>query len=205
MIKVICAVALALTVAACTKEQPQPNADAATLERVRFSDTSDPSLTLYTMVSNSTGRGAHSSLMINASERVIFDPAGSFYAPTVPERDDVLYGISPQVEKAYRGAHARETFHVVRKKISVTPEQAETAYRMALSYGPVPDAYCANATSGILSKVPGFSAIRTTMYPTKLMSQFGELPGVVTSDYYEDDSADLQDGLRRSQQALAAE
>ena len=205
MIKVICSVALALTVAACTKEQPQPNADAATLERVRFSDTSDPSLTLYTMVSNSTGRGAHSSLMINASERVIFDPAGSFYAPTVPERDDVLYGISPQVEKAYRGAHARPTYHVVRQKVSVTPEQAEAAYRMALSYGRVPDAYCANATSGILSKTPGFSAIRTTMYPTNLMNQFGALPGVVTSDYYEDDSADLQDGLRRSQAALAAE
>ncbi|WP_323783705.1 hypothetical protein, partial [Leisingera sp.] len=163
-----------------------------------------PALTLYTMINNRTGRGGHASLMINASERVIFDPAGSFYASVVPERNDVLYGITPAVEQAYRGAHARSTFHVVVQRIEVTPEQAQKAYRLAVANGPVPGAYCAQATIGILQQIPGFESLNRTFYPEKLSAQFGQLPGVVTERYYENDSADLQAGLAKGDAALSA-
>src|SRR5690606_2620833 len=53
-----------------------------------------PRLTLFTMISNDTGSGAHTSLMINASQRVIFDPAGSFRNETIPVRGDVVYGVT---------------------------------------------------------------------------------------------------------------
>ncbi len=194
MLRFLAAGVLVLAIAGCSTK-PNNNADPAIIAAVSYRDPGPSTLTLYTMVNNRTGRGGHSSLMINASERVIFDPAGSFKADTVPERDDVLFGITPAVEKAYRGSHARSTFHVLVQEIDVTPQQAETAYRLALSSGPVPDAYCASATSGLLRQVPGFENISTGMYPTKLADQLEAMPGVKSNRYYENDSADLQVGL----------
>ncbi|APG48415.1 hypothetical protein [Phaeobacter porticola] len=188
---------------ACAAQQ-QPNADDATLQRVAYRDSGPPSLTLYTMINNRTGKGAHTSLMINASERVIFDPAGSFYADVVPERDDVLYGITPGVEKAYRGSHARSTHHVVVQTVEVTPEQAQRAYQLVTRNGRVPGAFCANATASILKKIPGFETIDVTFYPGKLSEQFATLPGVTTRSYRENDSADLKEGLAKNNAVLNA-
>lgn len=199
----LCLGAVMTALAGCAAPQ-QPNADAETLARVAYRHPGPPALTLYTMVNNRTGRGGHTSLMINASERVIFDPAGSFYASAVPERNDVLYGITPAVEKAYRGAHARSTFHVVVQRVEVTPEQAQKAYQLAVTNGRVPGAYCAQATIGILQQIQGFESLDRTFYPEKLSAQFGQLPGVVTERYYENDSADLQEGITKSDAALSA-
>lgn len=193
--------ALVLAVAGCT--QSQPNADDATIAAVSYREPGPATLTLYTMVNNRTGAGAHTSLMINASERVVFDPAGSFYARIVPERNDVLFGFTPRVERAYRTGHARSTHHVVVQTVTVTPEQAQTAYQSALKAGPVAGAFCANATSNILRSVPGFEGIKTTFYPVKLQEQFGQFPGVVTEKYYEDDSADLEVALAKNDAALS--
>mgnify|MGYP000123375954 FL=1 len=175
--------------------QKKPNADAPTLAAARYVHSGPPALTLFTMVNNRTGSGGHTSLMINASERVIFDPAGSFYADVVPERNDVLFGITPGVVLAYRGAHARSTHHVVMQRLEVTPAQAQRAYELAVSNGRVPGAYCANSTSSILKQIPGLEGVQTTFYPVKLSEQFAALPGVVTTKYFEDDDADLQKAL----------
>lgn len=193
---------LALALTGCASKQPF--ADDAAISAVRHHSAEPPSLTLYTMVNNRTGKGGHSALLINASETVIFDPAGSFHADIVPERNDVLFGISPRVEAAYRSAHARSTFHVVRQKIPVSAAQAETAYRLALANGAVAGAFCTNATSGLLQQIPGFESIRTTFYPVKLQAQIAQLPGIVTDTYYEGDSADLAEGLARNNAALNA-
>ncbi len=183
-----------IALAGCA-EQKKPNADAATLTAARYVHSGPPALTLFTMVNNRTGSGGHTSLMINASERIIFDPAGSFYADVVPERNDVLFGITPGVVLAYRGAHARSTHHVVMQRLEVTPAQAQRAYELAISNGRVPGAYCANSTSSILKQIPGLEGVQTTFYPVKLSEQFAALPGVVTTKYFEDDDADLQKAL----------
>ena len=195
--------ALLAGVAGCAARQ-QPNADPAVVAAVAYHDPGPSTLTLYTMINNRTGSGAHTSLMINASERVIFDPAGSFKADVVPERNDVLFGITPGVELAYRGSHARSTFHVLIQEIEVTPEQAEVAYRLALGNGPVAGAYCTSATSKILRQIPGFENINTVLFPTKLARQFEEISGVRSNRYYENDSADLKDGLARNNEILNA-
>lgn len=203
MRNLLCLGAVLAALAGCAAPQ-QPNADAETLARVAYRHPGPATLTLYTMINNRTGRGGHASLMINASERVIFDPAGSFYASVVPERNDVLYGITPAVEKAYRGAHARSTFHVVVQRVEVTPEQAQKAYQLAVTNGRVPGAYCAQATIGILRQIPGFENIDRTFYPEKLAEQFGQLPGVRTERYYENDSGDLQAGISGANAALSS-
>ncbi|MGD9864288.1 MAG: hypothetical protein AB7S99_13850 [Pseudodonghicola sp.] len=205
MFRVLCLCAAVLAVAGCATNRSQPNSDSATIAAATYRDPGPNTLTLYTMVNNRTGAGGHSSLMINASERVIFDPAGSFYADIVPERNDVLFGITPAVERAYRSSHARSTHHVVVQTVEVTPEQAQTAYQLALNAGPVPGAYCANATSNLLKKVPGFEGISPTFYPTKLQAQFDRLPGVRTEELYENDSPNLQEALARNNAQLVAQ
>ena len=202
MLRLLCLCAALLAVAGCADKQPY--ADNATIAAVSYRNPGSPALTLYTMVNNRTGQGGHSSLMINASERVIFDPAGSFKSPVVPERNDVLFGITPAVELAYRGSHARSTFHVVVQTVEVTPEQAELAYQLALTSGPVPGVYCANATSSLLKKIPGFESLDVTFYPTRLADQLGRMPGVKTERYYENDSADLDQGIAQNNARLIA-
>ncbi|WP_244614826.1 hypothetical protein [Pukyongiella litopenaei] len=197
----LCLLAALAMLSACATKQPY--ADDETIARVRYTDPGPPELVLYTMINNRTGGGAHSSLMISASERVIFDPAGSFYASVVPERNDVLFGISPAIEQAYRGAHARSTHHVVIQSVEVTQQQAETAYRLALSNGAVAGAFCSNATAQLLQKVPGFEQVRGGFSPKRLMRQFGSLPGVRTEEYHEDDSPDLQKALAEGDRRLA--
>lgn len=202
MLRLLCLCTALLAVAGCASKQPY--ADSETIAAVSYRNPGPATLALYTMVNNRTGKGGHSSLIINASERVIFDPAGSFKSPVVPERNDVLFGITPGVELAYRGSHARSTFHVVIQTVEVTPEQAEIAYQLALQSGPVPGVYCANATSSLLKKVPGFESLNVTFYPTKLERQFGSMPGVKTERYYENDSPDLDQGIAQNNARLLA-
>lgn len=165
----------------------QPFASDEEIAAVSFRNEGPRELKLLTMVSTRSGAGAHTSLLIDASERVMFDPAGSFKARGIPERNDVLYGITPAAEQAYIGAHARSTHYVIIQTVQVTPEQAELAYRLAKQEGPVAGAFCANATSSILRQIPGFESISTTFYPVNLSKQFGEIPGVVTTEYREDE------------------
>lgn len=155
-----------------------------------------PRLTLLTVVNNRTGSGGHSALIVSGSEQVIFDPAGSFQHELVIKREDVLYGMSPSWVAAYKSAHARSTYHVVTQEIEVTPEQAEIALRLVRSNGPVGSAFCANATSSILSRVPGFEDLSVTFFPIKLMDQIYERPGVKNDKYFENDAGDVVDGIK---------
>lgn len=162
-----------------------------------------PSLTLFTMINNRTGEGGHSSLMVNGSQRVIFDPAGSFRDDRVVERADVLYGITPGWLQAYKSSHARVTFHVVSQEIPVTAAQAEQALQLVQSNGQVGGGFCANATSTILSKIDGLGGVSTTFFPVRLMEQIEQRPNVRTTKLYEDDSGDLISAVRAAALAQA--
>lgn len=142
------------------------------------------------MLNVGSDNGAHTSLLIDASHRVMFDPAGSFKQSRIPERNDVLFGMSPQIEQFYISYHARSTYYVVGQRIEVAPEVAERALILALSNGAVPKAGCTRATSRLLRQLPGFDGLRQTMFPDKLMQDFATLPGVTTREYREDDDDD---------------
>ncbi|WP_171209002.1 MULTISPECIES: hypothetical protein [unclassified Ruegeria] len=203
MFRVLTACLILAVLASCAGSQ-RPQAEQAEIVARSYRDPGPSTLTLYTMISTRNGSGAHTSLMISGSERVIFDPAGSFRADVVPIKDDVLYGITPNVERAYRSSHARETHYARIQTIEVTPQQAEIALQLAKQSGPVAGAFCANATSQLLQQVPGFEGISTTFYPVKLSEQFGALPGVQTAEYRENDDADLQKGLAANNAQLNA-
>lgn len=179
--------ALSLTAGCAVKKDP-PVSDDVVARSVYHHD-GPPALTLYTMVSNSNGSGAHTSMMINGSQRVIFDPAGSFRKHGIVTRNDVVYNVTPRMEDIYTRFHARKTFHVVVQRMEVSPETAEKALNLALNYGEVPDAMCAKSTSDILAQLPELN-IKRTWYPNKLSEQFGVVPRVSTKRLYEYDSED---------------
>lgn len=155
-----------------------------------FRGTGPKSLTLYTMKNTGSGSGAHTALLIDASQRVMFDPAGTFGHPTIPERNDVLFGFSPRVEAYYASYHARETYYVISQKIEVSPQVAEQALQLALNNGAVAKANCTRATSAIVRRLPGFESIGQTWFPNNMLDDFARLPGVVTREYRENDSDD---------------
>jgi len=148
------------------------------------------SLTLYTMKNVGSDNGAHTSVLVNASQRVMWDPAGTFRASVIPERNDVLFGFTRRVEDFYVSFHARETFYVVGQKVLVAPDVAEQALRLVMAHGAVPKANCTRATSGILRQLRGFESLPRTWFPNNLQDAFAKLPGVVTTVYREDDADD---------------
>jgi hypothetical protein len=70
---------------------------------------------------------------------------------------------------------------------------------LVISNGRVPSAFCANATSSLLSQVPGFEGTSKTFYPVKLMDEFETLPNVTTTKYYENDEGDVIDAVQSAQ------
>lgn len=195
MTRILAALVVAALLAACSVDN-SPDSPPEVVAAAAYRHDAPPSLTVFTMVNNRTGSGGHTALMVNGSQRVIFDPAGSFRDPRVVERGDVLYGITPGWLAAYKSAHAREAFHVVSQEIPVTAAQAEQALRLVQANGAVPGAFCTNATTGLLSRIDGFEGINRTFYPVKLMEQIDRLPNVTTTRLFEDDSGNVVDAVR---------
>ncbi|MBE2277943.1 MAG: hypothetical protein IAE87_16790 [Rhodobacteraceae bacterium] len=182
MLRALLALACVSTLAACGADRTWAPDDQ--IAAARYVAGPPPSITLFTVINDRNGSGAHSGLMINGSERILFDPAGTFEMPRTPIRNDVHFGISDRVLAFYRDYHARdsetEKFHIVERTVIVSPEVAQIAMQRALDYGAVPKAFCANSISAILRGVPGFEAMPSTMFPIKLGDAFGTLPGVQT-------------------------
>ena len=173
------------------------------MSRAAYRHDGPPALTLFTMINNRSGAGAHTSLMVNGSQRVVFDPAGSVRHSAVPERGDVLYGITPRIEDFYARAHARETFHVVIQRIEVSPEVAEKALQLVTTNGPVAQSRCTASTAAILRQLPGFESISGTWFPKNLSDQFGQLPGVTETKLFETDSDDKRKAIEAFEPAAS--
>ena len=181
-------IGLPLALAGCAAQEVWAPDDV--VSRAIYREPGRKYLTLYTMKNVGSDSGAHSALLINASQRVLFDPAGTFQQQVMPERNDVLFGVSPRYETLYVSFHARETFYVIGQTVDVTPEVAEQALNLAMQLGPVPQANCARVTSRLLRQLPGFGSIRQTWGPNIVAEDFGKLPGVETLEYREDDADD---------------
>lgn len=174
-----------LALAGCAAQRVWAPDDA--LARYRYVSGNPASLTLLTVKNVNSGNGAHSALLVDGSQRVLFDPAGTFKADTVPERNDLLYGFSPAVERAYLSYHARADYFVVVQTVSVPAPVAERALRLVQDSGPVAKANCTRVTSALLQDIPGFESLGRTWFPDNLAEDFGTLPGVVTTEYREQD------------------
>lgn len=179
------ALVAAFALGGCTAERVWAPDDV--VARAVYDHPGPASITIYTMVNTETGGGAHTSMMVNASQRVIFDPAGSFSHPAIPERNDVLFGITPRVLDVYRDFYARESYFMIEQSVTVSPEVAEQALALVQAHGAVPEALCTQATTSVLSRLPGFEAVRPALFPKSLSRSFAELPGASYREIHDDD------------------
>lgn len=200
MRRLLIALCLPLFLAACAEPVWAPDEAVA---RARYVSDEPPSITLFTVVRKLGKEGAHSGLMINGSQRIMFDPAGTWTHPTVPERNDVHFGITPRMKQFYIDYHARETYDVYEQTVVVSPEIAELAIRRVEQNGAVGKALCGNAISSVLRDIPGFESVGKSFFPKKIMRAFGELPGVTTV-VHADTDADNNQALLATQSQTAA-
>ncbi len=185
-----------LLLVACGAAEPRWAPDEA-LAKHSYRPETGPELRLFTVVSTRNGSGAHSGLLITtARERILFDPAGTFSLPTVPERNDVHYAITPHALEFYLDYHARETYDVIEQRLSVTPSQAEHVAALAKAYGAVPKTHCSLAINRVLKAVPGFEAMQVTYFPNVTREQFGALAGVRMRKISDDDPDRNDDVLK---------
>ncbi|WP_298260097.1 hypothetical protein [uncultured Litoreibacter sp.] len=193
MMRLVLSVVMVACLAACSAEPVWAPDDQVRSKAYRHNGPA--SLTLITVISNRSGAGGHTGLLINGSQRVVWDPAGSWWSPNAPERNDLHYGMTDRMVGVYVDYHTRETYHTVLQEVQVSPEVAELALKEAASYGAVSKAACAQSTSTILSRLPGFESINASFFPKKTMAAFGKLPGVKTRKVYDDDPDDNSDKL----------
>lgn len=173
---ILCLLAL-FSLAACAEPKWAPE---AAVSRAAFRSTEPPSITLFTVVRPTNGNGGHSGLLINGTQRILFDPAGTFQHPSLPERNDVIYGMNDDMVDFYIDYHAREEWDVIEQKVFVTPAVAEQVARNAQDWGAVSKAHCARAITGVLAGVPGFENVGRTWFPASLQREFAQVPGVQT-------------------------
>lgn len=178
---------LPLALAACGSGAKPIWAPDEAVQKAAYVSGKAPSVTLYTVVSTRTGAGGHSGLMIDGTQRVMFDPAGTWYHPYLPERNDVHYGVTERFRKFYIDYHARETYDVIEQTVPVSLETAELLRRRAEAYGAVGKMLCANAVSDILYDAPGLESLPKTYFPVKLEKAFAELPGASYRLYHDKD------------------
>ena len=193
--RVFLAAALPAALAACGAENIW-----ASDERVRaarYVSPEPPSITLFTVIGIPRGEGGHSALMINGSQRVIYDPAGSWQHPHIPERGDVLYGITDNFKNFYIDYHARETYWVAEDTIRVPLEVADFAIRRAEQNGPGAKSFCARESARVLSGVPGFETVPQGFSPLRLRDWFLRQPGVISKRHQDGDPANNHDVLLR--------
>lgn len=160
---------LVALLAGCAQEVRAPDAE---VMRASYSDPGQTYLTLYTVINNSSGSGAHTGLLINGSQRVIWDPAGTFYHPHAPEQGDVIHGVTDDVLDVYIDYHARKTYRVVEQKLPVSAEVAEAALRAVKAHGAAAKSTCSITTSQILSSLPGWEDFPRSWYPRATMRAF---------------------------------
>ena len=189
------ALGLLLGLAACGAEPVWAPDDA--VARARYEPPGESTITLFTMISNRSGAGGHLALMIDGEQRLLFDPAGTWRHPAAPERNDVIFGMTPQLLDFYTDYHARETYHIVVQELDVPPEVAAQLSRLVQEYGAVPKAQCTVSITRILRQVPGFENMPTSYFPRRAMDAFAELPGVRTTRIFDDDSDDNREILGR--------
>lgn len=167
-----------LVVTGCTADHKW--ASDADVARARYADPNPASITLFTSINTRNQTGAHAGLLINGSERVLFDPAGSWAHPTAPEREDLLFGITPTMLSFYVDYQGSAPFQLVEQTIYVTPEVAEMAIQAAKAHGAANKAACTIAIAKVLSDVPGFENLPSTYFPKAMSRAFAQLPGVQT-------------------------
>ena len=178
MRRLILVLAASLALAGCEAYRP---ASPDEIERARYVSDAPPSVTLLSMVKTSSGRSAHVGLLINGSQQVLYDPAGTFTHPDLPRNGDIHYGMTPRYVDYYERYHARFSHFVEAQQVPISRAAADQLIANAQSEGKVMKAHCSLAIADVLQPVPPFETVTRSYFPEGLREDFAALPGVRTS------------------------
>lgn len=157
------------------------SADPAEIDAARYVSDAPPSITLMSMVNSKSNRAAHSALLINGSEQVIYDPAGTFQHPELPRRGDVHYGITPRYLDYYERYHARFSYYVHAQTVPVSRQTANQVLANVQSRGRTPKMFCAESVTGALKPMAPFQNLHMTLNPETVREDFAQISGVQDS------------------------
>lgn len=164
-----------------------PWASEQRVQQAAYSQPGPSSITLISVVANGSSSVAHSALLINGSQRVMYDPAGTWYNKAVPERADMLYGLTPKMLQYYIDYHARKKFRVVMQTKVVSRATADQLMRLSIKNGASANGFCAQNTSHLLSLTPGFEGFPVSIWPKSAIKGMAAIPGVTTKEYIQND------------------
>ena len=140
LVRIALAGLLALTLVGCAAESVWDSDEA--VARATYVPPGPATVTLITSINTRNNSGAHSALLIDGAQRLLFDPAGSWYNPAIPERNDVLFGMAPGYMDLYIAFQSNGVFEVRTHTIEVSPATAQQLSQAVQSYGAVSPAYC---------------------------------------------------------------
>ena len=179
--RILAFLAVCLALSACA------TADKDELASVAYRSDAPASATLVTVTAGEGGSGVHSALVINASERVIYDPAGTFSHPDTRRVGDVIYGVTDEVLDLF-ALHNADVWHVATLQTApLPPRAAETLLERARDNGGALPGFCAISVSEVIDGVPPLAAVEGSMWPGDLREDFAKLPGVRTVEVRDDD------------------
>lgn len=184
LLRMTFALLLLAVLAGCESYEPARPEDIA---RARYVSPEPASITLYSMVNARSGRSAHSALLINGSERALYDPAGTFTHPELPRAGDIHYGMTPRFVDYYERYHARFSHFVQAQTVEVSRETADLVLANAQAEGKTLKMHCGLAVAAVLRPVSPFSDVRSSYFPEGARKDFARIPGVVDSYVYEVD------------------
>ncbi len=153
----------------------------------RYVSPEPPSVTLMSMVNAKSGRSAHSGLLINGSQQVLYDPAGTFTHPDLPRRGDIHYGMTPRYVDYYERYHARFDYFVEAQKVPISKAAADQLIADAQAHGQSMKMTCGLDVADVLQPVPEFRSVPHSLFPEALRDYFQTLPGVQDRYVYEAD------------------
>ncbi|MBB5221097.1 hypothetical protein HNP73_001018 [Amaricoccus macauensis] len=153
----------------------------------RYESPDAPSVTLMSMVNESSGRSEHAGLLISGSQQVLYDPAGTFTHPDLPRAGDVHYGMTPRYVDYYERYHARFGYFVEIDKVPVSRAVADQLIANAQAEGQQMKMMCSLAAADVLRTVPQFDGVTKSIFPEGLRRDFEQMPGVTTTYVREND------------------
>lgn len=184
MLRALFALLAAAFLAGCEIYNP---ATPAEISRAVYVSPEPPSVTLLSMVNARNGRSAHSALLINGSQQVLYDPAGTFSHPDLPRAGDVHYGMSPEFVRYYRDYHARFGYFVHAQRVPVDRATADRIIARSQAAGKTMKMHCAISIGRALRGVAPFEEVRTSYFPEAARKDFARIPGVADNYTYGND------------------
>lgn len=140
-----------------------------------------PEIALITILHRPSGLGRHTALLINGSQRVLYDPASHWTLGHSVRRGDLRLGFGAAAWDDYLRRAAALEAGVVIQRLPVPRAVADRAIARAATRPVAAPGTCALAVAQLLRQVDGFDWVQPTLLPDGLAGQFARRPGIVTA------------------------